>query len=74
MANYSDAGRTRFLMVSEGAGAAGRWATERYQAEKARLEERANDCRGPALDPTFVRRPEPKGSRSVKGGAPRFPQ
>ena len=40
--SYSDAGRTRFLMLPEGTLRRVRQATERYRAEKARLEERAS--------------------------------
>jgi hypothetical protein len=40
--SYSEAGRTRFLMLPAHTVGAVRAATERYRAEKARLEERAN--------------------------------
>jgi hypothetical protein len=40
--SYSEAGRTRFLMLPPDTVGAVRTATDRYRAEKARLEERAN--------------------------------
>jgi|SRR5262245_27772715 len=40
--SYSEAGRTRFLMLPADRVAAVRAATERYRAEKARLLEQAN--------------------------------
>ena len=41
MLSYSEAGRTRFLMLPEGTVRRVRQASERYRAEKSRLEERA---------------------------------
>ena len=39
--SYSEEGRTRFVMLPAGEVAAVRAAVERYRAEKAKLEERA---------------------------------
>lgn len=41
--SYSEAGRTRFLMLPEATVRRVRQATERHRAEKARLEERATE-------------------------------
>jgi len=57
--SFSEAGRTRFLMLPEEMAGAVRAATERYRAERARLEERGN---AGLADLTAVLAPARRGS------------
>lgn len=56
--SYSDRGRTRFLMLPPGQVEAVRRATDRYRAQKAKVEELGNQGLGAlvaSLDPKWAR-------------------